>query len=1708
MSDLDEALLVLFSVSSSQHLWCNENVSLREDLLTAVRSLSNRTLHSPQLEARMMDECSECLECVQAMHGFLLQGDKTADVFFDEGEFEEVVRYLSDLTVRRLERTMAVELQPQLGNTLPTQVNNGLVELLNFAWLLRYSSMYRALESILLQIVTNRDMQYEQGDRCSGLLLLCASANDAIAEWASVLVAHLGLCSTEDDLEYVVEPTLSLLVQLEANGRVMDRVTPLGTQGLVVLQVDRFYKAIRICLGGISPEALPVYCQMHPKTCGRVLQLLLMRCDDNLSEDMISLVSTLFKAAAGVANVADLWSHFHIEVENGAVVCGTTMGSPDQALEMLFAKASAFYDDAVLAEACMGTILWCVRWACQCSPTSIRASIQEMAIKYLLCEFPGTPGKQRFVETASRVATAVIGDACKAKIFPLASESVWALPLVARTAHESDSRPLVEWMLKQGSDRGPQFREVWIRVLSAPSLPYAQMHLALWKGHSRWYATTDASAPQIVELRKLLAKYLNTMIPDPAYWLSDGCFYLIYMLVAVNATLVPAAYTFFNTRVKADATLVRRVFDGALQLLDENPERRLLGLVFRAWNMLYEAALAAHLSMARISDCTANFLGSLTPLPALSKETAGAIHRCVLSILKHCHDFSRDKLSNTLSLFKAAGLEKHQIIEVQRQLPMSGGRAQQQQQQQAPLKNARNAAVDDDVGLLHYGGDTKRSKVGEIFGRMAPRSAPPAPVDPETRNNLRDMIHHELQGTLGGPTATSSAYSSSSSSSVRGGSRPSLLTPQQIQERQREQQRNQGTTGAKFGALRPRVKLAAAKPVERPSVKPALPSRIPSSSSQQEREHRAAQRLIPNRRALLKRVLAWTVEELQNGEPDHSLELRDIPNEFNSASEYQSVFEPLLLAELRAAMQRDLEQEAGSDGASTVSVHLGDVKKTEQTTVQMCLRVHLEPGEAVIPRLRDLWSKDHVVELQPPNDSSAPMLAIVTKISWVPQEQLEEAVVEFFHLHPDRLNLAKNSVWSCRWVSAALVTGSREYQAMMGLSSLPLCNFVLHGRAAGGGSGSGPGSGSGALNMPHMERQFNESQVASIKQCLRLGHGFVLIQGPPGTGKTRTISGLVGALLKGPTGSAPRLQHGTSTRKRILICAPSNKAVDEVCARLMGGVTNPQHGGMEPISVVRVGREGVISDAVKRVRVEELAGARSAQSQQRAEEQRGFKEAQIVKFKADMDELDKRIAELQSREVAVVSLRNSSDALAPLEPPTQEEKKLAEDIRSLRFQKHQVGTLLKNARNAVKGARDAVDENFKRACEEVVRGADVVCTTLSSAASSQLYDLKNPPLEFDAVIIDEATQATELQALIPLHYRSKLCVLVGDTRQLPATVLSKAAAERLFQQSLFERLTRIGVPSTMLRVQYRMNPAIAAFPNTAFYKGVLQHGPGVTARKAFHEHPLFRPFSFVDVRGHETRGNDHSMVNDAEATLVVELARLLVDRFGADLLGGIGLITPYKRQMFKLRSKVSAASFTEAQRGLLDINTIDGFQGCEKDAVIFSCVRSHEGSRIGFLEDVRRLNVAITRARYCLIVIGNAETLSKHETFAALIAHARQTDSFSTEIQVRDILDGRAAMRSVRSFAPSSSTTSSTPRPPSSSSSQTKEVTTRLKTVSKVVPPAAAAAAAAKKAAVTPAAPPPARPSLFVPQAPAGPQIPRGESDPKKRRPAVKKFVE
>lgn len=248
--------------------------------------------------------------------------------------------------------------------------------------------------------------------------------------------------------------------------------------------------------------------------------------------------------------------------------------------------------------------------------------------------------------------------------------------------------------------------------------------------------------------------------------------------------------------------------------------------------------------------------------------------------------------------------------------------------------------------------------------------------------------------------------------------------------------------------------------------------------------------------------------------------------------------------------------------------------------------------------------------------------------------------------------------------------------------------------------------------------------------------------------------------------------------------------------------------------------------------------------------------------------------------------------------------------------------------------------------------------------------------------------------MIPLTFGVKQLVIVGDHSQLGPTIMSKKAARAGLNQSLFERLILLGNKPIRLQVQYRMHPCLSEFPSNMFYEGTLQNG--VTAPERIRRNVDFPwPQPSTPMYFHQNLGQEEisssgtSYLNRTEAANVEKI----VTRFfkSGVVPSQIGIITPYEGQRSYITNFMQFnGSLRKDLYKEIEVASVDAFQGREKDYIILSCVRSNEHQGIGFLNDPRRLNVALTRAKYGMVLLGNPRVLSKHALWHHLLTHYKE----------------------------------------------------------------------------------------------------------------------
>ena len=381
--------------------------------------------------------------------------------------------------------------------------------------------------------------------------------------------------------------------------------------------------------------------------------------------------------------------------------------------------------------------------------------------------------------------------------------------------------------------------------------------------------------------------------------------------------------------------------------------------------------------------------------------------------------------------------------------------------------------------------------------------------------------------------------------------------------------------------------------------------------------------------------------------------------------------------------------------------------------------------------------------------------------------------------------------------------------------------------------------------------------------------------------------------------------------------------------------------------------------------------------------------------------------------------------------PTRVTDRMLNDTYERRFERHplydQLWGIRRNIRqlyDSREGSRENRHQKIARLKERAAEleytineslfaDARVIACTLTGSAHHLLHGRR-----FGTLFIDEAAQALEASCWIAIQKADRV-ILAGDHRQLPPTIKSPAALsgglDKTLMQTICENKPRC---VSMLTIQYRMSDEIMQFPNREFYDGLLHSDPSVKYRgildwdtaiewvesdletengkrktenedltpksNSFHLSDFTFPFS----SGETLASDGLSRINPVEAELALQTLHDYIERIGKDRILyerlDIGIISPYKGQVQLLRRMLRKDSYWKPLRPLISINTVDGFQGQERDIILISMVRQNEQGQVGFLSDLRRMNVAITRARMKLIIIGHSPTLCRHPFYKRL----------------------------------------------------------------------------------------------------------------------------
>ncbi|XP_052037963.1 probable helicase senataxin isoform X4 [Apodemus sylvaticus] len=512
-------------------------------------------------------------------------------------------------------------------------------------------------------------------------------------------------------------------------------------------------------------------------------------------------------------------------------------------------------------------------------------------------------------------------------------------------------------------------------------------------------------------------------------------------------------------------------------------------------------------------------------------------------------------------------------------------------------------------------------------------------------------------------------------------------------------------------------------------------------------------------------------------------------------------------------------------------------------------------------------------------------------------------------------------------------------------------------------------------------KDFNEDQKKAIETAYAMvKHSpsvakICLIHGPPGTGKSKTIVGLLYRLLTESQrkGHSDENFNAKIKQNRVLVCAPSNAAVDELMKKIIlefkekcKDKKNPL-GNCGDINLVRLGPEKSINTEVLKFSLDSQVNHKMKKDLP----------SHIQEMLTRKEILDAQLDEL-SRQRALCRVGRE-----------MQRQELDEHIAIVSKERQELASKIKEVQGRPQKAQNTI-----------ILESHVICCTLSTSGGLLLESAFRGQggVPFSCVIVDEAGQSCEVETLSPLIHRCNKLILVGDPKQLPPTVISMKAQEYGYDQSMMARFCKLleenveqnmigRLPVLQLTIQYRMHPDICLFPSNYVYNKNLKTNRLTETIRCSSEWP-FQPYLVFDVGdGSERRDND-SYINVQEIKLVMEIVKLIKEKRKDISSRNIGIITHYKAQKTMIQKDLEKEF---DKKGPAEVDTVDAFQGRQKDCIIVTCVRASavQGS-IGFLASLQRLNVTITRAKYSLFILGHLRTLMENQHWYELIQDAQK----------------------------------------------------------------------------------------------------------------------
>ncbi|KAL1224979.1 putative helicase MAGATAMA 3 [Cardamine amara subsp. amara] len=806
--------------------------------------------------------------------------------------------------------------------------------------------------------------------------------------------------------------------------------------------------------------------------------------------------------------------------------------------------------------------------------------------------------------------------------------------------------------------------------------------------------------------------------------------------------------------------------------------------------------------------------------------------------------------------------------------------------------------------------------------------------------------------------------------------------------------------------------------------------------------------------SLVDRVFSWSIKDILNRDL-YKNKIKKVPDRFRSVNEYYQCFVPHLLEEAHTELFSSFKSVSKSPFVQIHSMETKIKHSSGSSSNKLVYDITLKHTDGFSAKYQPKCGDLIALTMERPrrvDDLNPLLLAYVfssdgdLKISVHLSRSI--SLYDNYHFGVFLMTLTTNTrIWNALHNEAATST---LIKSVLQANTLATEKCVLCGIE---------------IDISDIIRstKLNSSQEAAILGCLETRNcchknSVKLIWGPPGTGKTKTVATLLFALLKLSCKTvvcAPTNTAIVEVASRLLSLFKENSSSGNDTYYRLGNIV--LSGNRDRMGISK--NDHVLFDVFLDERIDKLGKLFSPFSgwMQRIESLIQFLENTEGKYEQhvyELKEVERMKEEAKRTRQEVVNIPTFGEFVKKMVDSLSEEMETSivdlythlpkcyissEDVKNMNASREDLQRLRyflreNSSRDDFKKGTFRFDifKSLISVCLEVLRllpkrfeipdmfekedirrfclqNAHIIFCTASGAADMNAERTGNVEL----LVVDEAAQLKECESVAALQLPGlRHAILIGDELQLPAMVHNEICERAKFGRSLFERLVLLGHNKHLLDVQYRMHPSISRFPNREFYDGRITDATIVQEsiyQKRFLQGNMFGSFSFINVgRGKEEFGDGHSPKNMIEVAVISEIiSKLFKVSSERRMKMSVGVVSPYKGQVRAIKDRIGDQySSLPSQLFTLNVRSVDGFQGGEEDVIIISTVRSNGNGKVGFLNNRQRANVALTRARHCLWVIGNETTLAlSGSIWAKLISDSKTRGCFYEALDDMNLRD-------------------------------------------------------------------------------------------------------